>query len=195
MSKVIDELLIRSNGIFTAGQAALCGVSKTSLSAYAGRGVIRRVAQGIYAAPDRVIDDMYLLRLRTGKGVFSHDTALFLNGLSDRTPFRHCLTLPDTQTLARGIRDEVNCYYVRPELYSLGIIERKTTFGNTVLCYDPERTICDLFCSRRRTDEETLIACIKNYAAYQGKDLHRLAEYAGRLRVSGLIRPYLEVLL
>lgn len=42
----------------------------------------------------------------------------------------------------------------------MGLVEKKTIFGNTVRCYDPERTICDILCSRSRMDEETVIAAI-----------------------------------
>ncbi|MBR3607820.1 MAG: abortive phage infection protein, partial [Lachnospiraceae bacterium] len=70
-----------------------------------------------------------------------------------------------------------------------------TTFGNEVRCYDAERTICDLLRSRNRMDEETVISAIKNYAAYKDKDLHRLAAYAEKFRVSKILKQYMEVLL
>lgn len=62
-------------------------------------------------------------------------------------------------------------------------------------CYNPERTICDLLRSRSRMDEETVISGIKNYAAYENKDLNLLAVYEEQLRVSKELKRYLEVLL
>ena len=91
--------------------------------------------------------------------------------------------------------EECTCYYIKPELLTLGMVWKKTTFGNEVRCYDAERTICDLLRSRNRIDEETVISAIKKYAAFKDKDLHRLAAYAEKFRVSKILKQYMEVLL
>ena len=106
-----------------------------------------------------------------------------MNGLSDRTPFTHSVTIPSNACLPKAIIGECNCYYVKPELHQLGAIDMKTTFGNVVRCYDAERTVCDLLRSRTRIDEETVIAAIKNYAESRNKDLNKLSEYAKQFKV------------
>lgn len=68
---------------------------------------------------------------------------LLLNGLSERTPFMHTVTLPSNSSLLSSLKDECICFYVKPELHDIGVIEKRTTFGNTVRCYNLERTICD----------------------------------------------------
>jgi hypothetical protein len=67
--------------------------------------------------------------------------------------------------------------------------------GNEVRCYNPERTICDILRSRSRLDEETVISAIKNYVAFDGKDLNLLSVYAQQFKVSRELKKYLEVLL
>jgi hypothetical protein len=84
---------------------------------------------------------------------------------------------------------------VKPELHGLGMIEKQTTFGNMVRCYNMERTMCDLLRSRSRLDEETVISAVKNYVASKGKNLNLLADYAKLLRVDKVLKRYLEVLL
>lgn len=93
------------------------------------------------------------------------------------------------------MKDECICYYIKPELHKIGMVEKNTTFGNTVRCYNAERTICDLLRSRNRCDEETVISAIKNYAVYQDKNLNLLAEYAQIFRVTKELKRYMEVLL
>ena len=39
------------------------------------------------------------------------------------------------------------------------------------------------------------IKAIKKYAAFKDKDLHRLAAYAEKFRVSKILKQYMEVLL
>ena len=157
--------------------------------------MLDRERQGVYILPDAVHDDMYTLMLRSNKIVFSHDSALFLNGLSERTPFVHSVTISNNTRVSKVVREECVCYYVKPELYELGMTVRKTTFGNEVRCYDAERTICDLLRSRNRIDEEMVISAVKNYAASSTKNLNVLGEYASKFGVDKTLKRYLEVLL
>ena len=196
--KINQEILVemkKNNNMITTAQVVALGFSRALLSKYVKEGLLERGRQGVYILPDSVHDDMYTLTLRTDKIIFSHDSALFLNGLSERTPFEHTVTIPSNSVLSAVLMEECNCYYVKPELYELGIVIKKTTFGNEVRCYNAERTICDLIRSRSRMDEETVISAIKNYATYKDKDLNRLAAYAEKFRVSKILKHYMEVLL
>ena len=195
INHVIMKEIQQNNNMITTSKVAELGFSRALLSKYVKEGLLERGRQGVYLLPNSVHDDMYTLMLRSEKIVFSHDTALFLNGLSERTPFEHSVTIPSNAVLSDTLKGECNCYYIKPELLELGKVWRKTTFGNEVRCYDAERTICDLLRSRSRMDEETVISAIKNYAAYKDKDLNRLATYAEKLRVSKVLKRYMEVLL
>lgn len=195
INPIILGAMKNNNNMITTSQAVKLGFSRALLSWYVKEGVLERERQGVYVLSDTVYDDMYAFMLHSEKIVFSHDTALFLNDLSERTPFVHTVTIPSNTRLSPGIRDECICYYIKPELYELGITDRKTTFGNRVRCYNAERTVCDLLRSRNRLDEETVISGIKKYAASTEKNLKLLAEYAPQFGVSKILRRYLEVLL
>lgn len=184
-----------NNNMITTADVLAMGFSRMLLSKYVKEGLLERCRQGVYMLPKETQDDMYTLMLSSKKIIFSHDTALFLNGLSDRTPFTHSVTIPSNACLPKAIIGECNCYYVKPELHQLGAIDMKTTFGNVVRCYDAERTVCDLLRSRTRIDEETVIAAIKNYAESKNKDLNTLSDYAKQFKVEKTLKRYLEVLL
>lgn len=193
-SEILQQMK-KNNNVITTSQVLQLGYSKALLTKYVKAGLLERSRHGVYSLPDAVNDDMYVLMLRSSKIIFSHDTALFLNGLSERTPFRHTVTIPSDSALPASIKGECNCFYIKPELHRLGMIEKKTTFGNNVRCYNMERTICDFLRSRNRCDEETLISAVKNYAVSKDKNLSVLSEYAKRLRVEKSLKHYLEVLL
>ena len=195
INQVILAEIKRNNNMITTSQVVALGFSRALLTKYVKEGLLERGRQGVYLLPDSVHDDMYTLMLRSEKIVFSHDTALFLNGLSERTPFEHSVTIPSNASLSQQLKEECKCYYIKPELYSLGIVWKKTTFGNEVRCYDAERTICDLLRSRGRMDEETVISAVKNYTGCKNRDLNRLAIYAEKFKVSKVLRRYMEVLL
>ena len=92
-------------------------------------------------------------------------------------------------------RKECKVYYIKPELFELGKTILKTPAGNNVPAYDLERTICDIIRSRNKLGTETFLAALKLYAANQKKDLNKLNSYAKKMRVSNILRQYLEVLL
>ena len=191
----INKRMKENNYLLSTEQLTDLGISKTTLTNYVRNGLLVRCGHGFYTVPDSIEDDMYLLMLRSKHIIFSHETALFLNGLSERTPFIHAVTIPSTAAITSTIKEQCKCYYMKPEFHKMGLTEKKTTFGNKVRCYDPERTICDILRSRNRVDEETVIAAIKNYGDYKNKNLQKLAEYAEKLRVSKQVKGYMEVLL
>lgn len=195
INSLILEEIKKNNNMITTAKVVELGFSRYLLTKYEKEGLLERERQGVYILPDSVHDDMYTLTLRSDKIIFSHDTALFLNGLSDRTPFIHSVTIPNNTRLSNVIKEECTCYYIKPELHQLGVCTRKTTFGNAVRCYNAERTICDVFRSRSRLDEETVISAIKNYVASTDKDLNMLAECASHFGVEKILKRYLEVLL
>lgn len=195
---IIDKIrkaMISNNYVLSTRQLLGLGISKTTLTNYVREGLLERCGHGYYTMPDAIEDDMYLVMLRSRHIIFSHETALFLNGLSERTPFIHAVTIPDTAALPATVKDQCKCFYVKPELHEIGLIEKKTTLGNTVRCYNPERTLCDILRSRSRMDEETVIDAIKNYSTYKDKNLHNLGSYAELFKVSRQVRQYMEVLL
>lgn len=191
----ILELLGRQNGIVSASDVVSMGFSRNLLSVYVRNGLLTRVKQGYYSLPESIEDDMYTLSLGCKNIVFSHESALFLNGISERTPFEHTVTIPKNTSLAAKVRDKCRCHYVNPDIYNLGIVTRKTIFGNEVRCYNAERTICDLIKAKNKIDIETLTAGIKNYATSKDKNIAQLGSYAAKLNVLKEVQMYMGVLL
>lgn len=188
--------IARANGgIIETKIAAEHGVSRAMLHKLCKENRIYRIVKGQYVLPDDLQDEMLAISKRSSQIIFSHETALFLHGISDRTPFEHTLTAPSGCIPSSAIKSECKVYYIKPELFDLGRTEMKTPAGNLVSCYDLERTICDCIRSRNKMGTETFLAALKLYAANPKKDLNRLSAYAKQMRVANVLRQYLEVLL
>ena len=140
-------------------------------------------------------DELLSISKRSDKIIFSHETALFLHGISDRTPFEHTVTAPSGCIPSAAIKSECKVYYIKPELFELGKTTLITPAGNEVQAYDLERTICDVIRSRNKLGTETFLAALKMYAASPKKNLNKLNTYAKQMRVEKVLRQYLEVLL
>ena len=182
-------------GIIETKTAVAHGISKAMLSKLCRENKIHRVVQGQYILPDDLQDELLSISKRSVQVIFSHETALFLHGISDRTPFEHTITVPSDYTASAALRNECKLYYIKPELFDLGRTTLATPAGNEVPVYDLERTVCDIIRSRNKVGTETFLAALKLYAANPKKDLNKLHSYAKKLRVANVLRQYLEVLL
>ena len=182
-------------GIVETKIAAEHGISKAMLCKLCKENKIHRIVKGQYILPDDMQDELFSISKRSANIIFSHETALFLHGISDRTPFEHTITAPSGCIPSASIKSECKVYYIKPELFELGKTVLKTPAGNDVPTYDLERTICDVIRSRNRIGTETFLSALKLYAANPKKDLNKLNAYAKNMRVSNVLHQYLEVLL
>lgn len=182
-------------GIIQTKVAAERGISKAMLYKLCREDKIHRIVNGQYVLPNELEDEFLAISNRSTKIIFSHESALYLHGISDRTPFEHTVTAPSNNLPSAAIKSECKVYYIKPELFELGKTVMKTPAGNEVPAYDLERTICDCIRSRNKMGTETFLAALKMYAASQKKDLNKLNTYAKQMRVANVLRQYLEVLL
>lgn len=194
----MDELAAIANsngGIVETKLAVQRGISRATLWKLCKENKIYRIAQGRYVLPDEMADELLLIGKRSSKVIFSHETALYLHGISDRTPFEHSVTAPSDCVPSASIKSECKVYYIKTDLFELGKTTLKTPAGNDVFAYDLERTLCDAVRSRNKLGTETFLAALKMYASSREKDLNKLDFYAKKMRISRVLRLYLEALL
>lgn len=177
--------------IVGTAEASRMGISRNLLSKWAKAGKVQRVARGAYQLPEAVPDDLEILFKLAPDAVLSHESALYLLGLSERCPARHSVTFPTGTNPPRAFEGMVKAYYVKPDWLDAGRSRVRTSTGFDAPCYDAERTVCDVLRSRGRIDEETLNDALRRYAAWPGKDLNLLAERARLLRVGRVLRERL----
>ena len=183
-----------SSGTITVQQAAEQGIHRGVLQELVESGEIYRYGRGLYVQNGAWEDDFYLLQQKYGKGIYSHDTSLYLLGYSDRTPAKYTMTFLKGYNTPSLKRENIIIKRVIPENYSFGIIEIKSPCGNPIRIYDLERTLCDIV-RGSGSDIQIVNAAMKRYAESKEKDIHKLMNYAKQLRVRPKILHYLEVLL
>ena len=195
MPASLQAILDENNGVLTTANANAVGISNERLRLLVASNALERVAHGVYISPEIFEDKMFVAQLRRSKMIYSHETALFLHDLTDRVPIHYTATVPTGYNTASIAADGIVAFRVKPELHQLGIAHAKTIFGNTVVTYGLERTICDCVRSRNRMDIAILTDAVKRYARRRDKNLGVLMEMAEQFRVAKPIRHYLEVLL
>ena len=191
----LDQLIDKGNGYLSCKEASGRGISPQVVSLYARQRGLVRETRGLYRDPESWEDPLHELQFRYPKLVFSHETALFLLGLSEREPLTVTATLAAGTGSAALTRDCVKVYKVKANLLELGLGRTETPFGHPVRCYSRERTLVDLLRSRTTVDQQELLSAIKSYARSRRRDLPLLMRYARTFSVDRLLATYLEVLL
>ena len=157
-------------------------IRRSVLQKFVKSGEIYRFGRGLYVWSDVWEDDFYLLQRKYGRGIYSHDTALYLRGYSDRTPAKYTMTFPKGYNASSLKRENLIVKRVVPENYELGRIEMKSPSGNPIRVYNLERTLCDIL-RGSGSDIQIVGEAMKRYAASKDKNIHRLMQYADQLRV------------
>ena len=190
--EIIEEKIIQNQGILQIADIVAEGISKQYAIKYLQDRNCERVAKGVYLASDAWQDDLYIISLQYKKIVYSHDTALYLLGLSEREPIYFTVTVPRGYKVDYKRKSPLKKVTAVEGRYSLGLDTAVTPYGHTVPCYNTKRTLCDIF--RTDTEMQEKKFAVKEYLNGK-KNLPRLMEYAKMLQVEKKIKQYMEVLL
>ena len=193
--EIIYKLLkTSSDGTITAGQVTAAGLHRSILQELVKDGELYRFERGLYVSSNIWEDDLYLLQRKYARGIYSHDTALYLMGYSDRTSAQYTMTFPKGYNSPSLKQEKISIKRVVPANYSFGVIELKSPCGNPIRIYDIERTLCDIL-RGSGSDIEIVIEAMRKYAVSKEKNIHKLMQYADQLRVKPKVLRYMKVLL
>ena len=191
----IKDMIVTNRGMIRTSQVIEAGIAKTVLYQYVRDNDMEQISHGVYATKDTWTDAMYLLQLRCGQAVFSHETALFFHDLTEREPLEYEITVKTGYNPSKLKDDGIKVYTVKKELHGEGIIMMQTPFAHLVSVYNMERTICDIIRNRNNTEIQTFQSALKQYAKRKDKNLRLLMQYGAKFHVDKILRQYLEVLL
>lgn len=191
IKKIADE----NNGFIKTSTVESAGISRPMLRKYVADGKLEQIRKGLYVLADDLADEFVLIQIQSTKAVFSYGTALYLLGLSDRTPHIFDISVPQGTNISRLKRDNQNirCHYVQPDVYDVGITEITSPQGAIVRIYDKERCICDLIKDKDKVDIQIYTQAIKDYFNTKA-DRRKLLKYSKALGVEEKVRTYMEVL-
>ena len=190
--KQIEIHLKESGGIITSAYCRENNIPTVYLSRLAKEGKLFRVQKGIYIIEDGDFDEYYFFQYQYGKAIFSYETALFLLGVTDKIPWRIDVTVYNGYKFNEK-QDTLNINYVKKSIYNIGIIQKKTMFGNIVNVYSYERILCDFISNKEKMDTEVYVKLIRYYFKYKDKDIHSLYEIARKMGIEDKVREVMEV--
>ena len=185
--KIIDK----NNGIIYANKLDEYNIDRHVLYSLVQEGILNRIAHGIYASPEKDINEFWLTSEKYKKGIYSHNTALYFYGMTDRTPFRLDMTFPSNNRVNNEL---LNVHYIKKEFYDLGQTEFELENDLIIKVYNLERTICDIIRDRNKIDLQIFNTAINDYMKRNDKNLILLSEYAKKFKIDKILAQYMEVL-
>ena len=191
----IEYIIKKQHGTIMSKDLDKYEIPRNYLQLMVKDGELEKVGTGIYVSRDSIGDEMFAMQSKYQKLIYSHETASYLHGLTDRTPFDYSVTVPSGYKVVSNLSSRFKIYYVKKEFHELGISDIESNFGNPLRVYDIERTICDILRSRNRIDIQITNEALKRYVNLKTADYSRLIQYAKKLKVERLVKHYLEVLL
>ena len=190
------KILIESNGgVVSAADLQHAGIERIGLYALLANEILKKESHGNYVLAENEPDEYKIIQNRSEKLIYSHGTALFLHGMSDRVPHTLDITVPQGDNISRIKKTYQNTrfHYCKKELWNLGIMNVNTPMGYSVRVYDPERCICDLIRDKDNVDKQIYIQAIQEY--FKGKcNPRKIIKYAKEFNIESKVRNYMEVL-
>jgi predicted transcriptional regulator of viral defense system len=123
-------------------------------------------------------------------GVVCLQSAAMFHELATVNPIAVTIAVPANRTrIALPKYPPVETVAYPLPTFGLGITET----GN-LRVYDMERTVYDFFRKRRQLGDDLAIEVLRTYMRGT-KNLQTLLDYAGKLHIKGIIKPYMEALL
>ena len=190
--EIIESIMEMNNGYITSKELDNYGIHRMYLNTMWKKGIIEKVANGIYIDSKKIEDSYYVFSLSMPNAIFSHMTALYFHGLSIKAPNdKYDITVRKSYNSIHLKNHEV--FYVSDDIYELGLTEVETPMGNKVKAYDVERCICDIIRSKNRMDSEHVKHSIREYIKRKDKDLVKLSQYAEKMGIKEEVMNYVEV--
>ncbi len=191
----MENLINKStSGILSIKEIYSENISREIINKFLENGKLTRFGRGLYTINSAWEDDFFSLQQKYSKGIYSHDTALYLLGYSDRTPSIYTMTFPKGYNCPSIKQENIKLVRVIPENYDLGIIEIQSPSNNPIRIYNLERTLCDIL-RGKGSDIQIVNAAMKKYANSKEKNINLLMQYAEQLKVKDKVLRYMEVLL
>jgi predicted transcriptional regulator of viral defense system len=193
----IDKILLlakRNNGYIANKQVKATGISTRYLTDLIKSKKIEKIKSGLYLETSYMADEFFEVLYNT-TGIFSHTTALYFYNLTDRIPIKFDISVANTYRGSLQNNKRVKLFYVKKELYPLGLTEIKSPNSLPIKAYNVERTICDIIRSEKKIETEIFVSALQGYAKSKSKKLNLLLEYASAFGISYKVEEKLKVLL
>jgi predicted transcriptional regulator of viral defense system len=191
---IIEQRLGEHLGLIRSRDAVVAGTSRTELSRMVQRGELVRVARGVYQAVDaRPVDSLAVLGVTHPDLVVCLLSALAMHGLTTQVPRQVWVAISNKAAVPRVTSPALEIVRMSDESLRSGVLE-KSVDGALVRVTGPARTVADCFKFRSRVGLDVAIEALRTAWDQRAVTMDDLWSAAQTVRMSNVMRPYLESL-
>lgn len=195
VSDIIIELAQSSTGI-TGHDVEEAGYSRWNLYDLHKKGLLERVARGVYVSADRNPTEYHTIAIaskRFPSSVVCLLSSLQLHGLTTQIPHQIWLAIEQKQHRPKEPSLPIRVVYFSGKAFTAGIEEHKIE-GVSVKVYTPAKTVADCFKYRNKIGLDVAIEALKDAVRQRKCTNDDLYHYAKIQRIWNVMRPYLEAI-
>lgn len=187
----LQTIIDTNRGYVTAGSLS-GGAELRRVQRAAERGDLLRLKRGVYVDPAEMLSNMIDVERIVPGGVVCLYNAWAYYQLSTIVPPAFCIAISAKRKITVHDITHIQLYYWKAENLDFGITEADIS-GFHVRITDLERSVCDAIKYRNKVGTDISSEVIRSYLRNKERNLSKLMEYAGKLRVKNTLQKYLEI--
>lgn len=194
--QAVLELVIQK-GVLRPRDLAEAGYPRSTLSRLIKKGILQRVARGLYRTVDSEVTEHHTLvevAKAYPKAVVCLLSALLFHDLTTQLPRKTWLAVENKSWAPKQGPTRLEIVWLRGRAFSEGV-ETHEVGGVPVRVYDPAKTVADCFKFRNRIGTDVAVEALRETLREKRATPAEIMRYAQICRVESVIRPYLEALI
>ena len=192
--KVLD--LVKRAGVLRPKDLDPHNISRTCLSHLARKGLVHRLARGLYALPESDLGEKHTLAevsKRVHHGVVCLMSALSFHEIGTQNPHHVWLAIDRKARIPKGNGLPLRIVRFSGKTLTEGVEEHDVE-GVTIRVYSPAKTVADCFRYRNKIGLDVALEALRDSWRQRLATMDDFWRYATICRMTKVMRPYLESL-
>ena len=188
--------LAQQVGVLRSRDLAAAGIAREHLRRLVQEGRLKRVERGLYVLPDTSVTEHHVLAKvarRIPAGVVCLLSALAFHHLSPQAPIQVWLAIDHDAHRPQATQLPLRIVHFSGLARSFGVEEHQVE-GVSLQVYSPAKTVADCFKYRSKLGLEVALDALRETWRARRATVSELWEAAQVCRVTGVMHPYLEML-
>lgn len=185
---------LREASVLRARDLVALGVSRQYLSRLHRRGLIERVARGLYRLPDAEVSAQHTMVQacrRVRHGVVCLLSALRFHDATTQAPFEVWMAIDVKARLPQAKGIPLRIVRFSGPAFIEGV-EEHSVEGSPLRVYSLAKTVADCFKYRNKIGLDVALEALREVLRERRVSMDELWQYAKICRVANVMRPYLE---
>lgn len=190
----LAQRALKKWGMARARDLEGAGISRTQLRRLVDRGLIERVARGLYGLPGAARTERHHLAAaarRVPGGVICLLSALRFHGLTTQNPFEVWIAIERKAWRPLAAHPPLRLVYLSGPALEEGV-ETHDVGGVPIRVFSAAKTVVDCFKFRNKIGTDVAVEALRDYRRLHPKQLDAVWRFAQVDRVARVVQPYLE---